>query len=186
MNVVKTAIDGVFVFEPKVFGDERGYLFESFRQSWLEGVGIDVAFVQDNHSLSSKGILRGLHYQEEKPQGKLVRVSRGEIFDVAVDLRLDSPTYGRWEGVNLSGQNKRVMWIPPGFAHGFYVLSPEAEVLYKCTEYYAPEYERSIRWNDEQLGIAWPISPGDTPTLSKKDAEAASFKDLFGAAELGS
>lgn len=170
MNVIKTNIPDVLLFEPTVFGDERGFFMETFRESEFQQLGIDVKFVQDNHSSSSKGVLRGLHYQINQPQGKLVRVIAGEVYDVAVDLRKSSPTFGRHVGAVLSSENKRVFWVPPGFAHGFLVLSDMAEFVYKCTEYYAPEHDRSLLWNDPALAIQWPIE-GD-PELSEKDKAA--------------
>lgn len=168
MKVVPTSIPGVLVLEPRVFEDERGFFFESFNHRLLNGlIGRDVQFVQDNHSRSAKYVLRGLHYQIRQAQGKLVRVMMGEVFDVAVDIRRSSPTFGQWVGVTLSGQNKRQLWIPEGFAHGFIVLSEFAEFLYKTTDYWAPEYERGIVWNDPTIAIKWPI---DTePRLSAKD-----------------
>ena len=174
MNVIQTKIPDVFIFEPKVFGDDRGFFFESFNQKKFQEVtGLDVNFVQDNHSKSAKNVLRGLHYQIQQAQGKLVRVAQGEVFDVAVDLRKNSPTFGQWEGIHLSAENKRQFWVPAGFAHGFVVLSDYAEFLYKTTDYYAPEFERAIRWDDEMLNIQWPIT--GQPLLSKKDAEAVAF-----------
>ncbi len=175
MKVTPTAIPDVLIIEPKVFGDERGFFFESFNQkAFNEATGLDVTFVQDNHSRSTKGVLRGLHYQVRQPQGKLVRVAHGEVFDVAVDIREGSPFYSKWVGVTLSEKNKRQLWVPPGFAHGFLVLSDSAEFLYKTTDYYAPEHEQCIRWNDEALAIAWP-TVGLEPTVSAKDAAAGSF-----------
>ena len=169
MNVIKTAIPDVLIIEPKVFGDARGFFYESFNgRAFDEAVGRHVEFVQDNHSRSSKGVLRGLHYQIQQPQGKLVRVARGAVFDVAVDVRKSSPTFGKWVGVELSEDNHRQLWVPPGFAHGFLVLSETAEFLYKTTDYYAPAFERSIRWDDPGLAIAWPLF--NAPQLSAKDA----------------
>jgi dTDP-4-dehydrorhamnose 3,5-epimerase len=177
MNVRPTAIPDVLVVEPKVFGDARGFFFESFNQRQFEAaLGRSVQFVQDNHSLSAKGVLRGLHYQLPKPQAKLVRVTRGEVFDVVVDLRRGSPTFGRWVGETLSAENKRQLWVPEGFAHGFLVLSAEAEFLYKTTDYWHPEHERCIRWNDPDLAIAWPAA-GLPPVVSGKDAAGSSFRD---------
>jgi len=170
MEVIKTAINDVLIFKPKVLGDERGYFYESFRQTWFDDLGMNVNFVQDNQSSSQKNVLRGLHYQIKQPQGKLVRVISGEVFDVAVDLRKSSPTFGQSVGINLSEANKLMLWIPPGFAHGFSVLSEHAELYYKCTEYYAPEYDRSLLWNDPALSIAWPIT--EEPVLSPKDMMA--------------
>jgi dTDP-4-dehydrorhamnose 3,5-epimerase len=159
-----------------VFGDERGFFMESFnRRTWLEHTGVALDFVQDNHSKSGRGVLRGLHYQIKHPQGKLVRVVSGEVFDVAVDLRRSSPTFGRWSGVMLSAENRLQYWIPPGFAHGFMVVSEEADFLYKATDYYAPEFERTIIWNDPELGIVWPA--GISPELSAKDAAAPLFRE---------
>jgi dTDP-4-dehydrorhamnose 3,5-epimerase len=170
MKATPTALPGVFVVEPKVFGDARGFFYESFNQRKLEAaLGRELRFVQDNHSRSARGVLRGLHYQLPRPQGKLVRVIRGEVFDVAVDLRRGSSTCGRWLGEVISAENRRQLWIPEGFAHGFLVLSPEAEFLYKTTDYYAPEHERCIRWDDPALGITWP-STGAPPQVSAKDA----------------
>ena len=170
MNIIDTAIPDVKIFEPKVFGDERGFFVETFRQSHFDDLGLDVQFVQDNHSSSSKGVLRGLHYQIQQPQGKLVRVTAGEVYDVAVDLRKSSPTFGKHVGAHLSAANKKILWVPPGFAHGFLVLSDMAEFVYKCTEYYAPEHDRSLLWNDPALNIKWPID--DAPELSAKDVAA--------------
>jgi len=177
---IPTAIPDVLVFEPKVFGDARGFFFESFNARDFEQLtGLDLQFVQDNHSKSGRGVLRGLHYQIQHPQGKLVRVVQGEVFDVAVDLRRSSPTFGRWVGQTLSAENHKQMWIPPGFAHGFVVLSDTAEFLYKTTDYWFPEHERSLLWDDPELGIDWPID--FTPQLAAKDAAAKrlSAADLF-------
>lgn len=168
MKVTPLAIPDVLLIEPKVFGDERGFFFESFNQSRFEdAIGRKVQFVQDNHSRSSKNVLRGLHYQIRQPQGKLVRVTQGEVFDVAVDLRKNSPTFGQWVGARLSAENKHQLWVPEGFGHGFVVLSESADFLYKTTEYYAPEHERCVIWNDPALGIEWPIE--GEPVLSGKD-----------------
>jgi dTDP-4-dehydrorhamnose 3,5-epimerase len=176
MNVMHTAIPGVLIIEPKVFGDERGFFFESFNQKlWHEKTGIKASFVQDNHSRSEKNVLRGLHYQIKQPQGKLVRVISGEVFDVAVDLRKGSPNFGKWGGEILSAENKRQLWVPEGFAHGFLVLSDNVEFLYKTTDYWAPEYERSIIWNDPDLAITWPLE--GEPILARKDAEGKGFRD---------
>lgn len=183
MKLVRTAIPEVILIEPKVFGDERGFFMETWRDSWLEEMGVDVSFIQDNHSLSSKGILRGLHYQIKQPQGKLVRVVSGEVFDVAVDLRKGSPTFGKWVGEWLTAENKRMLWVPPGFAHGFMVVSDEAEFVYKCTSYYAPEYDRTLLWNDPAIGIDWPLDGIEEVKLSEKDkvgkvlAEADVFEE---------
>ncbi|MAM56316.1 MAG: dTDP-4-dehydrorhamnose 3,5-epimerase [Salinicola sp.] len=180
MNYEKLAIPDVVLMTPKVFGDERGFFLETFRHSeFVEHCG-DHRFVQDNHSKSGQGILRGLHYQLQQPQGKLVRVTRGEVYDVAVDLRRSSPTFGRWVGALLSEENRRMLWVPPGFAHGFYVTSEVAEFQYKCTDYYAPGDEHSLHWNDPQLAIEWPLV-GGRPVTSAKDeagsllADAATF-----------
>ena len=177
MDVRPTAIPGVLVVEPRVFGDARGFFFESFNRKGFEAaLGRSVDFVQDNHSLSARGVLRGLHYQLPRPQGKLVRVVRGEVFDVAVDLRRGSPTFGRWAGEVLSAENKRQLWIPEGFAHGFLVLSEQAEFIYKTTDYWHPEHERCIRWDDPALAIPWPLG-GATPLVSAKDARGASITE---------
>lgn len=175
MIVTPTCIPDVLIIEPRVFGDDRGFFYESFNQKLFnDAVGCDVTFVQDNHSKSAKNVLRGLHYQlPPKEQGKLVRVVQGEVFDVALDIRKDSPTYGRWVGVNLSAENKKQLWIPPGLAHGFLTLSETAEFLYKTTDYYAPEVERCIRWNDSTLNIDWPIE--SSLLLSAKDSMADDF-----------
>jgi dTDP-4-dehydrorhamnose 3,5-epimerase len=179
MQVVTTSLPGVLVLEPKVFGDARGFFFESFNaRRFAELSGVTTAFVQDNHSRSAQGVLRGLHYQIRQPQGKLVRVTAGEVFDVAVDIRTSSATFGQWFGANLSADNKRQMWIPEGFAHGFVVLSASAEFLYKTTDYWAPEHERCIRWDDPQIGITWPIE--GPPLMSAKDAQGS----LLAAAEV--
>lgn len=174
MNIIKTVIPEVIIFEPKVFGDERGFFYESFNQRQFEqAIGRSVSFVQDNHSRSAKGVLRGLHYQIQQPQGKLVRCSLGEVFDVAVDLRRSSSTFGQWVGVHLSAENKRQLWVPEGFAHGFVVLSDVAEFLYKTTDYYAPNHERCIIWNDPMLAIDWSVI--GAPTLSNKDSHGTPF-----------
>ena len=168
MKVTPTAIAEVLILEPKVFGDARGFFYESFnQQAFNQATGLALNFVQDNHSRSAKGVLRGLHYQIRQPQGKLVRVVRGAVFDVAVDIRKPSPTFGKWVGVELSEDNHRQLWVPPGFAHGFLVLSESADFLYKTTDYYAPEYERCIAWNDPEVGIDWPTET--EPSLSGKD-----------------
>ncbi|RDK12135.1 dTDP-4-dehydrorhamnose 3,5-epimerase [Cupriavidus lacunae] len=182
MNVIRTSIPEVLLFEPRVFGDERGFFFESFNQKRFEDLtGSAVTFVQDNHSLSARGVLRGLHFQlDPMAQGKLVRVVRGEVFDVAVDIRPQSSTFGQWVGERLSGENKRQLWIPRGFAHGFVVLSAEAEFLYKTDNYYSPEHERSIRWDDPSIGIEWPLE--EAPTLSAKDTAALGLADVIAAA----
>ena len=176
MKVTTLDIPDVLLIEPKVFGDERGFFLESYnKQRFNEALDKDITFVQDNHSLSSKGVLRGLHYQIQNAQSKLVRVISGEIFDVAVDIRRGSPTFGKWVGEVLSGANKRQMWVPAGFAHGFVTLSDTAEVLYKASDYYAPEHERSIKWNDPEINIAWPIDY--QPSLSAKDAQAVLLRE---------
>lgn len=174
MKAIQQAIPEVIVFEPQVFGDERGFFFESFNQKVFEEVvGRPVNFVQDNHSRSVKGVLRGMHYQIQQPQGKLVRVVHGEVFDVAVDMRRSSKTFGKWVGVHLSAENKRQLWVPEGFAHGFVVLSENAEFLYKTTDYWAPQYERSLAWNDPTVAIEWPFE--GEPALSAKDQKALAF-----------
>ncbi|BCB08504.1 dTDP-4-dehydrorhamnose 3,5-epimerase [Vreelandella venusta] len=175
MQYEKLAIPDVVLITPQVFGDERGFFMETFRQSEFEHHCGHYTFVQDNHSKSTHGILRGLHYQHQQPQGKLVRVTQGEVFDVAVDMRQSSPTYGQWVGATLSEQNKQMLWVPPGFAHGFYVTSETAEFQYKCTDYYAPGDEVSILWNDPQLAIQWPTQ-GQKPQLSAKDEQGLAFK----------
>ena len=176
MKFTRSKIPDVVIIEPKVFGDQRGFFMETWSTRDFSEAGLDLNFVQDNHSGSTQGILRGLHYQIQNPQGKLVRVVRGEVYDVAVDMRRSSPTYGEWVGVTLSEQNRRMLWVPPGFAHGFYVTSAEAEFVYKCTDLYAPEHERSLLWNDPDLGIDWPIAADTLPTLSEKDANGTPFK----------
>lgn len=176
MQIQKTEIPDVLIVEPKVFRDDRGFFFESFNERrFMELTGISLHFVQDNHSRSTCNVLRGLHYQIRQPQGKLVRVISGEVFDVAVDLRRSSPTFGRWVGVTLSAKNMRQLWIPEGFAHGFVVTSESAEVLYKTTDYWAQEYERSIRWDDPTIGICWPLQ--GTPQLSSKDLAGIALRD---------
>ncbi|MFC3608514.1 dTDP-4-dehydrorhamnose 3,5-epimerase [Stutzerimonas tarimensis] len=176
MNIIETGIPDVLIIEPKVFGDERGFFFESFNAAaFEEATGLERQFVQDNHSRSQRGVLRGLHYQIGQPQGKLVRAVVGEVFDVAVDLRQSSPSFGRWVGVHLTADNHRMLWVPEGFAHGFLVLSEYAEFLYKTTDYYAPSQERSLLWNDPALGIDWPIS--SPPRLSAKDEAGVLLSD---------
>ncbi|OWW19970.1 dTDP-4-dehydrorhamnose 3,5-epimerase [Noviherbaspirillum denitrificans] len=178
MNIVRTPIAGLLILEPRVFGDERGFFFESYNERRFQDA-LDapepVRFVQDNHSRSAKNVLRGLHYQVRRPQGKLVRVVDGEVFDVAVDLRRSSPTFGKWFGAVLSAENKLQMWVPAGFAHGFLVMSETADFLYKTTDYYAPEHERCIAWNDPEIGIEWPLA--GAPVLSAKDSQAGPFAD---------
>ncbi len=172
MKVIPTSLPEVLILEPKVFGDQRGFFLESYqRKGFREATGLDPEFVQDNHSRSCQGVLRGIHYQLVKPQGKLVRVTSGTVWDVAVDLRRSSSTFGQWVGVELSAENHRLFWVPPGFGHGFVVLSEQADFLYKTTEYWYPEYDRSIAWNDPSLAIAWPLA-GQDPILAPKDAAA--------------
>jgi dTDP-4-dehydrorhamnose 3,5-epimerase len=176
-TVTPTAIPDVLLLEPKVFSDDRGYFFESYRdRDFQEATGLQAAFVQDNHSMSTKGVLRGLHYQIRHPQGKLLRVVQGSVFDVAVDLRRSSPTFGRWVGARLSAENRRQLWIPPGFAHGFLALSETAEVLYKITDYWYPEHERTLLWNDPALAIAWPVD--GEPRLAAKDVAGQAFGEV--------
>ena len=177
MQVIKSNIPDVKIIEPKVFGDERGFFLETFRTDWFKKECADVDFVQDNHSKSRRGILRGLHYQMEQTQGKLVRVVSGEVYDVAVDMRKDSSTYGKWVGVTLSAENKRQLWVPAGFAHGFYVTSESAEFVYKCTDYYHPESEISVKYDDPALNIDWPLVNGEKLSLSGKDEAGLSFAD---------
>lgn len=175
MKTTPTAIPGVLIIEPKVFGDARGFFFESFNQkAFNDATGTDHQFAQDNHSRSAKGVLRGMHYQTTRPQGKLVRVVRGAVFDVAVDVRPESPAFGRWVGVELTEDNHKQMWVPPGLAHGFLVLSDSADFVYKTTDYYAPEFERCIAWDDPAVGIEWPLE-GLVPKLSAKDLQGQSF-----------
>jgi dTDP-4-dehydrorhamnose 3,5-epimerase len=176
MNVIKTRLPDVLIIEPKVFGDSRGFFFESFNaRTFAAATGLNPMFVQDNHSRSTKHVLRGLHYQIRRPQGKLVRVVCGEVFDVAVDLRKSSPNFGKWTGTILSEQNKHMMWIPPGFAHGFVVLNDSADLQYKTTEYYAPEHERCIAWNDAKIHVDWPLT--GEPILATKDIAGSRFED---------
>jgi len=177
MKIIKTKIPDVIIFEPKVFGDERGFFMETFRQAWFDELNLNVSFVQSNHSKSTKGVLRGLHFQTQQAQGKLVRVTQGEVYDVAVDIRKNSATFGQHVAVILSADNKRLFWVPPGFAHGFLVTSDEAEFQYQCTDYYAPEFEQSIAWNDQDLNIQWPLSE-DEIQLSTKDMNGLSLSDL--------
>jgi dTDP-4-dehydrorhamnose 3,5-epimerase len=169
-------ISDLILIDPEVFGDERGFFMETRQSKKFAEAGIKANFVQDNHSLSGRGTLRGIHYQIRQPQGKLVRVISGEVFDVAVDLRTSSPTFGQWVGQRLSAENKKIFWVPPGFGHGFYVLSEKAEFLYSCTDYYAPEYERTLAWNDPDLAISWPLLAGELPLLSAKDQAGLPFK----------
>jgi dTDP-4-dehydrorhamnose 3,5-epimerase len=175
MKVVETRLPGVLLLEPKVFGDARGFFLESWNRQTFADLGLDLDFVQDNHSRSAKGVLRGLHYQLNQPQGKLVRVVSGAVFDVAVDLRQSSPHFGQWVGYELSADNQRMMWIPPGFGHGFLVLSDSADFLYKTTAYYASQWDRGIRWDDPQIGVQWPLE--GAPSLSVKDQALPFFKD---------
>jgi len=177
MEVISTSIPDVKILHPKVFGDDRGFFLETWNRQELAAEGIDTEFVQDNHSRSSRGALRGLHYQVKQLQGKLVRVATGSVFDVAVDMRRSSETFGRWVGMILTEENHEIAWIPPGFAHGFLVLSDTADFLYKCTDFYAPEYERTIRWDDPDLAIDWPVLEGTELLLSQKDGNGSSFKD---------
>ena len=177
MEFERTAIPEVVLIRPKVFGDARGFFFESWEERKFAAGGIDARFVQDNHSRSARNILRGLHYQIQQPQGKLVRVATGAVFDVAVDVRRSSPTFGRWVGSTLSAENQHMLWIPPGFAHGFLVLSESTDFLYRCTDFWAAQYERAIRWDDPDLAIDWPLPKGVTPILSAEDAAAKPFKE---------
>ncbi|MFT5712408.1 MAG: dTDP-4-dehydrorhamnose 3,5-epimerase [Glaciecola sp.] len=175
MQIIDTSIPDVKIIEPKVFGDERGFFMETYRDDWFRENCANVTFVQDNHSKSNQGILRGLHYQLEHTQGKLVRVIHGEVFDVVVDMRKSSPSFGQWFGLLLSADNNKQLWMPPGFAHGFYVTSDSAEFCYRCTDYYHPESEVSIRYNDPTLGVGWPICKAGKPLLSAKDADGLAF-----------
>ncbi len=177
MKAKPTSIPGVIILEPNLFEDERGFFMETYQAQYFKALGITSKFVQDNHSGSVRGVLRGLHYQIQQPQGKIVRVVQGDVFDVAVDLRRSSRTFKNWVGVVLSAENKKQLWIPPGFAHGFYVLSDWADLLYKVTEYYEPEWDCTIRWDDPELGIKWPLMEGDPPKVSEKDAKGVSFSD---------
>ncbi len=177
MEAFKTSLNDVYLIKPKMFGDERGFFMETFRDSWFKENCANVDFVQDNHSKSKRGILRGLHYQTEQTQGKLVRVVSGEVFDVAVDMRRSSSTFGKWYGALLSAQNGHQLWVPAGFAHGFYVTTESAEFVYKCTDYYHPESEVSVKFDDADIGIDWPLSKGGTPSLSDKDKNGVSFEN---------
>lgn len=177
MNIIETPLKDAVIIEPKVFGDVRGFFLETWNQQAFANVGLNLNFVQDNHSRSAQGILRGLHYQTQQTQGKLVRVTAGKVFDVAVDLRQSSPSFGQWFGVELSEDNHRMFWVPAGFAHGFYVMSESADFIYKCTDFYAPQAEHSIRWDDPTLNIQWPIPAGESPKLSAKDANGVWFKE---------
>lgn len=176
MKITDTRIPDVKIIEPKVYGDERGFFMETWNEQAFREAGIDATFVQDNHSRSVKNTLRGLHYQVKRPQGKLVRVTQGEVFDVAVDVRKGSPTYGQWVGEYLSEENHRMLWVPLGFAHGFLVTSEKADFQYKCTDFYAPEHERTIHWADKDLAIAWPLGEGAEPIVSAKDRQAVSLE----------
>lgn len=177
MKFVATPLKDVYLLEPTVFGDQRGFFMETWNRETFRTAGFDLDFVQDNHSRSARGILRGLHFQMEHTQGKLVRVTSGEVFDVAVDLRQSSPTLGQWYGVTLSADNRRMLWVPPGFAHGFYVTSDYADFIYKCTDVYHPASEKSLAWDDPTVGIEWPVPPGETPQLSAKDSQGLSWDD---------
>ncbi|MEN9433244.1 MAG: glucose-phosphate thymidylyltransferase RfbA [Pseudomonadota bacterium] len=177
MNIIQTPLQDAVIIEPKVFGDARGFFLETWNQQAFANAGLNLNFVQDNHSRSAQGILRGLHYQTQQTQGKLVRVTAGKVFDVAVDLRQSSPSFGQWFGVELSEDNHRMFWVPAGFAHGFYVMSESADFIYKCTDFYAPQAEHSIRWDDPTLNIQWPIPTGESPKLSAKDANGVWFKE---------
>jgi dTDP-4-dehydrorhamnose 3,5-epimerase len=178
MNIIETSLSGVTIIEPDVFGDARGYFMETWHKDKFSSMGIDFNFVQDNQSYSAKNTLRGLHYQIKNTQGKLVRVVSGEIFDVAVDIRRTSPCFGKWTGQLLSSDNKKMLWVPPGFAHGLLVVSETAEVLYKCTDFYAPEHERSLAWNDKNVEIDWPLDEGVLPTLSEKDRQGKTLNEI--------
>jgi dTDP-4-dehydrorhamnose 3,5-epimerase len=178
MKFNATPLEGVYLLEPQVFGDERGFFLESWNARTFADAGFDLNFVQDNHSRSSRGILRGLHYQREHTQGKLVRVVTGAVFDVAVDLRRSSPTLGQWFGATLSAENHHMLWVPPGFAHGFYVLSDYADFHYKCTDIYHPQSEVSLAWNDPEVGVVWPLEQGGEPQLSVKDEQGLAWADI--------
>ena len=178
MKFEATPLEGVFLLEPRVFGDSRGFFLESWNAGTFREAGFDLDFVQDNHSRSTRGILRGMHYQTEHTQGKLVRVTAGAVFDAVVDLRRSSPSFGKWYGATLSEENHRMLWVPPGLAHGFYVLSDSADFQYKCTDYYHPESEVSLAWDDPTVGIEWPVPAGEKPLLSAKDSEGLAWNDL--------
>ena len=178
MKFEATPLPGVYLLHPRVFGDERGFFLESWNAATFRDAGFDLHFVQDNHSRSARGILRGMHYQTEHTQGKLVRVTHGEVFDAVVDLRSDSPTLGQWYGSTLSAKDHTMLWVPPGFAHGFYVLSEYADFLYKCTDIYHPASEVSLAWDDPSVGIEWPVPPGESPLLSDKDAAGLAWGEL--------
>lgn len=178
MKFIATPLQDVYLLEPRVFGDQRGFFMETWNAATFRAAGFDLNFVQDNHSRSARGILRGLHFQTEHTQGKLVRVTAGSVFDVAVDLRRHSPTFGQWFGVSLSSENQHMLLIPPGFAHGFYVTSDYADFLYKCTDIYHPASEKTLAWSDATVGIEWPVPAGETPQLSAKDAQGLSWKEI--------
>ena len=178
MQIIDTVLDDVKILEPKVYGDDRGFFLESWNRSVFDAAGLPTHFVQDNHSRSAQGVLRGLHFQLDQPQGKLVRVTAGAVYDVAVDLRKSSSQFGQSVGVVLSAENKRLLWVPPGFAHGFYVITESADFQYKCTDYYAPESERSLLWNDPALDIEWPLVEGQLPQLAAKDAAGQALADI--------
>ncbi len=177
MNIIETAIPGPLIIEPRVFGDARGFFMETWNQAAFASAGLDMAFVQDNHSRSQKGVLRGLHFQQPGTQGKLVRVTSGAVFDVAVDLRVSSPSFGKWVGVELSADNKRMFWVPEGFAHGFLTLADDTDFLYKCTALYAPQHEHTLLWNDPAVGVEWPLD-GIAPLISEKDARGLALADI--------
>ena len=177
MKFIETPLQDVYLIEPKVFGDSRGFFMETWNGEAFRAAGFDLNFVQDNHSRSARGILRGLHFQMEHTQGKLVRVTSGAVFDVAVDLRRSSPTLGKWYGVSLSAENQRMLWVPPGFAHGFYVTSDYADFIYKCTDVYHPASEKTLAWDDPTVGIKWPVPAGETPQLSAKDVQGLNWAD---------
>ncbi|MEC4727751.1 dTDP-4-dehydrorhamnose 3,5-epimerase [Shewanella sp. D64] len=179
MNIISTPISDLKILKPQIFGDERGFFMETFRDAWFREHVADVSFVQENQSLSKYGTLRGMHYQTQQAQGKLIRVISGEVFDVVIDLRRSSSSFGQWFATQLSAENRLQLWVPPGFAHGFYVASSSAEVIYKCTDYYAPQFEQSILWHDTDLAIDWPISVEDTPQLSEKDRNGVKFKNAL-------
>lgn len=179
MKLIDTRIPDVKIIEPAVFGDARGFFMESWHAGKFAELGLNLSFVQDNHSRSRQGILRGLHYQTEQAQGKLVRVTSGKVFDVAVDLRRSSPTFGQWVGAELSDENYHMLWVPPGFAHGFYVMSASADFLYKCTDFYTPQHEHCIRWDDPTLAIDWPLANGQPPLVSGKDAQGKSWQEAI-------
>lgn len=178
MEFVPTSIPEVVLIKPRVFGDQRGYFLEVWHERKFAEAGLDLAFVQDNHSHSSQWTLRGMHFQIEQPQGKLVRVARGAVFDVAIDVRRSSPTFGRWVGVELSESNHHMLWVPPGFAHGFLALTPDVDFVYKCTDFYAPQHERTIHWADPEVGVEWPLPPGVEPVVAPRDAAAGPMRSV--------